>query len=77
MKKIAAIAMLALGAVALGVQADDINWWDLGNTKVGPRRTLKEFHEYFKEQFPKMSLQQYALGSYAFNKGLYPQYPKP
>ena len=74
MKKTTVIAILTLGTVAFGVQAQTINWWDLGNTKVGPKRTLKEFHEYFKEQFPKMSLQQYALGSYAFNKGLYQQY---
>ncbi len=72
-KRILTISLgLALSGVALSANA--IDWWQLGNTKVGPQKTLQEVHQYFKEQFPKMTLAQYALGSYAFNKQAYQQY---
>ena len=65
-----AIAALAGNSVA----ANAVNWWDLGNTKVGPEQTLQQFHEYFKQQNPNMPLEKYALGSYAFSPQLYAQY---
>lgn len=72
-KRILSVSLgLALGCAVLSANA--IDWWQLGNTKVGPQKTLQDFHQYFKEQFPKMSLEQYALGSYAFNKQDYEQY---
>ncbi|MEY2341319.1 sulfur oxidation c-type cytochrome SoxA [Acidithiobacillus sp. IBUN Pt1247-S3] len=65
---------LGLALCSAAISASAIDWWQLGNTKVGPQKTLQEFHQYFQEQFPKMSLAQYALGSYAFNKQAYQQY---
>ncbi|WP_414041158.1 sulfur oxidation c-type cytochrome SoxA [Acidithiobacillus sp. M4-SHS-6] len=73
MKKFIMVAA-ALSLVGIAGSAEAIDWWNLGNTKVGPEQTLKDFHQYFKEQFPKMSLQQYALGSYAFSPEMYQQY---
>lgn len=70
--------ILSLGlSVSMSTAAlanDTINWWQLGNTHVGPQKTLQEFHQYFHQQFPKMTLEQYALGSYAFSKPAYQQY---
>ncbi|MCE5394554.1 MAG: sulfur oxidation c-type cytochrome SoxA [Acidithiobacillus sp.] len=68
------VLVCALGIFATIQEAQAIDWWQLGNTKVGPKQTLQEFHQYFQEKFPKMTLQQYALGSYAFSKPLYQQY---
>ena len=73
MKKFIIVAA-ALSLVGIAGSAEAIDWWNLGNTKVGPEQTLKDFHQYFKEQFPKMSLEKYALGSYAFSPEMYQQY---
>jgi Cytochrome c len=73
MKKLLIVAA-AISLVGIAGSAEAIDWWSLGNTKVGPEQTLKDFHQYFKEQFPKMSLQKYALGSYAFSPEMYQQY---
>ncbi|MCE5393934.1 MAG: sulfur oxidation c-type cytochrome SoxA [Acidithiobacillus sp.] len=69
---IAPIAAIALAVTSSAANA--VNWWDLGNTKVGPKQTLQEFHEYFQQKFPKMPLEKYALGAYAFSPELYSQY---
>ncbi|MHB8249392.1 MAG: sulfur oxidation c-type cytochrome SoxA [Acidithiobacillus sp.] len=68
------IALSIAGLTGISGAAQAVNWWDLGNIKVGPAETLKQFHEYFKQQFPSMPLEKYALGSYAFNPAMYSQY---
>lgn len=68
------IALSILGLAGVSDAAQAVNWWDLGNTKVGPAETLKQFHSYFKEQNPNMPLEKYALGSYAFSPEMYSQY---
>lgn len=65
---------VAMGLAALGGAAQAANWQDLGNPKVGPQQTLKQFHDYFKSRFPSIPLQKYADGPYIFNKDLMQQY---
>ncbi|MFA7496755.1 MAG: sulfur oxidation c-type cytochrome SoxA [Acidithiobacillus sp.] len=67
-----ALSIASLAGVSGAAQA--VNWWDLGNTQVGPAKTLKQFHNYFKEHNPNMPLTKYALGSYAFSPEMYSQY---
>lgn len=60
-------ACASVSLIAATAHAGQADWWKVNDPSAAPAQTRAAIVKYYRETFPKLSLQDFALGSAAFN----------